>query len=349
MIEVALSIRRKYIGITLNDTHVPMRHLVPHKDQPPYEPFSGPIPGASPHLLTWVRGCAMVHHKSTGVAMYTPASLSNFISDYIALLGIVSAAPLGSFAHTRLQLLEVLQAAAGRSDGWNQERFKLHLHLNERQESTEIRNNPHRDFHNVRKVDVRCTCPAEPLQVDTHVHLAAAMNKKLLLRFIKGKLETEHDTPVHKDAEGNIKTLGQVAWVLWFQVSPFQVFEELGLSANSLTLDHLDMHADKGTYHRFDRFNQKYNPFGYSLLREIFMKTDNYMGGRYFAEILKGITNDLEENKYQMAEYRVSIYGKNPNEWSQLADWFTKHQVFSKNVRFLIQVYGSLAGCVESV
>merc|ERR1712166_1112552 len=110
----------------------------------------------------------------------------------------------------------------------------------------------------------------------------------MLLRYIKGKLETEQDVEVHRDRQGNVHTLGQV-------------FEELGLSASNLTLDHLDMHADKGTYHRFDRFNQKYNPFGYSLLREIFMKTDNYMGGRYFAEILKGITTDLEENKYQMA------------------------------------------------
>eukprot|EP00656_Telonema_subtile_P043285 TRINITY_DN49663_c0_g1_i2.p1 TRINITY_DN49663_c0_g1~~TRINITY_DN49663_c0_g1_i2.p1 ORF type:complete len:435 (-),score=126.76 TRINITY_DN49663_c0_g1_i2:178-1482(-) len=151
------------------------------------------------------------------------------------------------------------------------------------------------------------------------------MNKKQLLRFIKGKVETESDLEVVKSRDGVVKTLGQV-------------FEELKLSAKNLTLDHLDMHADKGTYHRFDRFNMKYNPFGYSLLREIFMKTDNHIGGRYFAEILKGITNDLEDNKYQMAEYRVSVYGKSPDEWNKLAEWFTRHQVFSNKVRFLIQV-----------
>jgi hypothetical protein len=32
------------------------------------------------------------------------------------------------------------------------------------------------------------------------------------------------------------------------------------------------MHADKNTFHRFDRFNLKYNPFGQSRLREIFIK-----------------------------------------------------------------------------
>ena len=32
------------------------------------------------------------------------------------------------------------------------------------------------------------------------------------------------------------------------------------------------MHADKNTFHRFDRFNLKYNPFGQSRLREVFIK-----------------------------------------------------------------------------
>lgn len=32
------------------------------------------------------------------------------------------------------------------------------------------------------------------------------------------------------------------------------------------------MHAGKESFHRFDRFNLKYNPFGQSRLREIFIK-----------------------------------------------------------------------------
>jgi len=44
---------------------------------------------------------------------------------------------------------------------------------------------------------------------------------------------------------------------------------------------------DRDTFHRFDKFNAKYNPVGESRLREIFIKTDNFMEGRYFAEILK--------------------------------------------------------------
>jgi AMP deaminase len=32
------------------------------------------------------------------------------------------------------------------------------------------------------------------------------------------------------------------------------------------------MHADKNIFHRFDKFNLKYNPCGQSRLREIFIK-----------------------------------------------------------------------------
>lgn len=44
---------------------------------------------------------------------------------------------------------------------------------------------------------------------------------------------------------------------------------------------------DRNTFHRFDKFNAKYNPIGESILREIFIKTDNYIEGKYFAHIIK--------------------------------------------------------------
>jgi len=47
------------------------------------------------------------------------------------------------------------------------------------------------------------------------------------------------------------------------------------------------MMKDRNTFHRFDKFNSKYNPVGESRLREIFIETDNAIGGRYFADILK--------------------------------------------------------------
>ena len=44
---------------------------------------------------------------------------------------------------------------------------------------------------------------------------------------------------------------------------------------------------DRNTFHRFDKFNAKYNPIGESRLREVFMKTDNYIGGRFFGKLIK--------------------------------------------------------------
>ena len=45
--------------------------------------------------------------------------------------------------------------------------------------------------------------------------------------------------------------------------------------------------ADRNAFHRFDKFNAKYNPIGQSLLRDIFVRSDNYIDGKYFAQILK--------------------------------------------------------------
>jgi len=148
---------------------------------------------------------------------------------------------------------------------------------------------------------------------------------------------------------------------------------------------------DRNTFHRFDKFNSKYNPVGESHLREIFIETDNAIGGRFFAEILKvsllnpdfcfyqciqlslsnlffylvqkdqniyysclhcpgiramsllllhvqEVMSDLEENKHQNAEYRLSVYGRSPDEWDKLAHWAVKHSVYSDNVRWLIQI-----------
>jgi hypothetical protein len=40
--------------------------------------------------------------------------------------------------------------------------------------------------------------------------------------------------------------------------------------------------------------------------------------GRFLAEITGEVFSDLEANKYQFAEYRLSIYGRSAGEWSRL-------------------------------
>jgi AMP deaminase len=104
-----------------------------------------------------------------------------------------------------------------------------------------------------------CTRRSLPaMQVDTHVHHSACMHQKHLLRFIKSKLKKEPDEIVIF-RDGKFLTL-------------LEVFESLNLTAYDLNVDTLDMHADKTIFHRFDKFNLKYNPFGQSRLREIFIK-----------------------------------------------------------------------------
>ena len=82
----------------------------------------------------------------------------------------------------------------------------------------------------------------------------------------------------------------------------------------------------------------KYNPIGESRLRTIFLKTDNFVKGRYLAEITKEVISDLEASKYQFVEWRISIYGRDIEEWDKLAAWVIDNKLFSPNVRWLIQV-----------
>ncbi|WPG97841.1 Hypothetical protein R9X50_00062200 [Acrodontium crateriforme] len=190
-------------------------------------------------------------------------------------------------------------------------KFNLYVLLNEYQEIADTKGVPHRDFYNVRKVD-------------THVHHSACMNQKHLLRFIKSKMKKSPDEVV-LFRDGKHLTLREV-------------FESINLTAYDLSIDTLDMHAHTDSFHRFDKFNLKYNPVGESRLRTIFLKTDNFIHGRYLAEITKEVMSDLESSKYQMVEWRISIYGRSIDEWDKLASWVVDNKLFSPNVRWLIQV-----------
>ncbi|KAL6519472.1 hypothetical protein OROGR_018792 [Orobanche gracilis] len=174
-----------------------------------------------------------------------------------------------------------------------EQKFNLHLMLNADREFLAQKSAPHRDFYNVRKVD-------------THVHHSACMNQKHLLRFIKSKLRKEPDEVVIF-RDGTYLTLKEV-------------FESLDLTGYDLNVDLLDVHADKSTFHRFDKFNLKYNPCGQSRLREIFLKQDNLIqgkhllflflaglesrypkeDGRFLGELTKQVFTDLEASKYQV-------------------------------------------------
>lgn len=63
---------------------------------------------------------------------------------------------------------------------------------------------------------------------------------------------------------------------------------------HDLNADLLDVHADKSTFHRFDKFNLKYNPCGQSRLREIFLKQDNLIQGLFENKIWINYLNTAE-------------------------------------------------------
>lgn len=190
-------------------------------------------------------------------------------------------------------------------------KFELYNMSNFDVELGEQMSNPHRDFYNSRKVD-------------THIHHSAAMNAKHLLRFIKKKLKVYGDDIVGQ-RDGNDRKLRDV-------------FSELGITSSDLSLDKLNVVADVTVFHRFDRFNEKYNPLNQPQLRTIFLKTDNEIKGRYLAELTRELLNDLEESKYQHTEWRLSIYGRKRDEWLKLAKWVLDNNLISPNNCWMIQV-----------
>lgn len=157
------------------------------------------------------------------------------------------------------------------------------------------------------------------MKVDNHIHLAAAMSPVQFLTFIRTKLKTEPDRMVTKT-----KTLRQVIQEA-VEDSPKPAGidcnkldnEQLGLLIHG---DSLRMCAGDHFYHRFDTFNSAYNPLGSGLLRTVFMKTSNDIGGSYFGELTHEIIASMERH-HTYAEMRLSVYGKSPAEWDDLARW----------------------------
>ncbi|XP_046971218.1 AMP deaminase 2 isoform X3 [Vanessa cardui] len=282
----------------------PRNHIADHIVHPPFkdnkDPWEGPTPDAKGYLIRPDNGVFNLYKKTEDGEQRVPY-------DYINLAQYIQD------KNTMCNMMSdgPLKSFCYRRLSYLSSKFQLHVLLNELRELASQKAVPHRDFYNIRKVD-------------THIHAASCMNQKHLLRFIKKTLKTHADEVVtlHKGTPMTLKA----------------VFQSMNLSTYDLTVDMLDVHADRNTFHRFDKFNAKYNPIGESRLREVFLKTDNYMNGKYFARIIKEVASDLEESKYQNAELRLSIYGKSAGEWAKLAKWAIAYDVHSDNVRWLIQI-----------
>mmetsp|Transcript_62035 Transcript_62035/g.134577 ORF Transcript_62035/g.134577 Transcript_62035/m.134577 type:complete len:713 (-) Transcript_62035:37-2175(-) len=249
----------------------------------------------------------LVHlYDGQGKSLFEVPSLANYYDDMETIFRARSSGPISSYCYQRLRLLQT--------------KFELYSMLSGDAEVEQVARTGHRDFYNVRKVD-------------THVHHSAAMTAKHLLRFMKKKLKHFSGDVVSTDKDGKPRTLKDV-------------FGAMGVDWADLCIDRLQVWADKSCLHRFDRFNNKYSPLGHNDLRTIFLKTENAMGGRYLAELTRELMDDLEESKYQHAEWRLSIYGRARNEWHQLSLWVLGEgkglgdgqALLSPNVRWMIQI-----------
>ncbi|CAH0690398.1 unnamed protein product [Spodoptera exigua] len=266
------------------------------------DPWTVPHPPDMHYVCQWQNGVMVIYRNQLDVEANTPLPYEAISFQEFA----------ANLAHLQSMICDgPLKSFCYRRLSYLSSKFKMHVLLNELHELALQKAVPHRDFYNVKKVD-------------THIHAASCMNQKHLLRFIKRTLRTQADEVVAM-REGMPVTLKNV-------------FEDMCLDAYDLNVDILDVHADRNTFLRFDKFNSKYNPIGESRLREVFLKTDNYMNGKYFAGILKEVMGDLKDSRYTYAEPRISIYCKRSNEWSKLASWAVKNDVHSPHIRWLIQV-----------
>ncbi|XP_049566147.1 AMP deaminase 1 isoform X2 [Orcinus orca] len=143
-------------------------------------------------------------------------------------------------------------------------------------------------------------------------------------------------------ARGPVKTYTHRR--LKFLSSKFQVhqmlneMDELKELKSNPHRDFYNCRKGRQTFQRFDKFNDKYNPVGASELRDLYLKTDNYINGEYFATIIKEVGADLVDAKYQHTEPRLSIYGRSPDEWSKLSTWFVRNHIYCPNMTWMIQV-----------
>ncbi|CAD8175933.1 unnamed protein product [Paramecium pentaurelia] len=225
-------------------------------------------------------------------------TMLQFISDLINLMKCVGNNSIASFCYDRLKFLE--------------QKFQMHEIFNHQNEQLDQKNIIRRDFYNVFKVD-------------THIHHSAAMSAKHLLEFIQRKYEKNGDDHVDINKDGT-------------KICLRDIFKNISVDPIDLSLNSLDVQADKGIYKRFDRFNNKYNPLGTPKLREIFLKTDNYIKGKYLADLTKELMDQLEQQQYIGCEWRISIYGKSMEEWHKLGKWLIKNKLYSSKVRWMVQI-----------
>mmetsp|Transcript_20056 Transcript_20056/g.43015 ORF Transcript_20056/g.43015 Transcript_20056/m.43015 type:complete len:758 (+) Transcript_20056:43-2316(+) len=245
-------------------------------------------------------------------------------SDFRRTSNLVIVPPLCAFEADYRRLVEMSSSGAMRSFSFQRlqmltSAFKMHVTVNGTAEDQAQSGLLGTDFYRTMKID-------------NHIHLAAAASAKQFVNFVRDKLENEGDTVVADDGKTTLS----------------EVFRGAGLDFDHLTIDAFNVLADYSVYQRFDNFNSKYSPFRMGQMRKIFLKTDNHIDGRYFAELTKIVLARHEQAKghASAAEMRLSIYGMENEEWIKLARWVLRDweggdfpgNMLSSHNRWLVQI-----------
>mmetsp|Transcript_118560 Transcript_118560/g.221522 ORF Transcript_118560/g.221522 Transcript_118560/m.221522 type:complete len:762 (-) Transcript_118560:187-2472(-) len=236
----------------------------------------------------------------TVIGQYT--SVEEFCHDYVYVLQTMNDRSCASLCNPRLSELDL--------------KFDLYTHRNANREA-ESQKHGGRDWYQIRKVD-------------THIHHSACFSQRRLMHFIRVKMRDEPGTVVMKEGEQE-KTLMEI-------LGGAGLDEVKVASVDALCCMASMGNGQSDTFGRFDRFNSKYNPFGNKVLRDIFLKSDNYMEGRFLGELTKEVMHDIAAQKFVNVEWRISIYGRQKEEWQKLAKWFRTNELHCPQVRWLIQV-----------
>lgn len=142
-------------------------------------------------------------------------------------------------------------------------------------------------------------------KVDNNVFSDAGLNARTLLEYFVDKVQNHGDDVVFE--EENIP------------VTLRQLIARYHINVNCITVDELN-----------------YQMSSHPDLWSIFLSPDNFMQGRYFAELIKRKVEIDKEDVYGYTENRLRIYGTSPDEWYMLANWFDRYGMASSQNRWMI-------------
>ena len=170
----------------------------------------------------------------------------------------------------------------------NQLRFEEYKLRDERREEAETRRD-HMDFYGVTKVD-------------THLHLSALLTSPELLAYVAEVLERDGAEP-YDDA----RTVGDV-------------IRGAGFAPGETRIDDLQTQATSAMYRDFENFNLAFSPLRSRELAKLFF-SQGVLGGKYLRDIVKR-AGDKAAKLGIILEPRISVYGRRPGEWHEIAEWY---------------------------